>query len=304
MTPIQDADRRQEVERSDYYDELTQRNLGIVSRRQQEALRRATVLVAGCGSIGGAAVQPLARLGVQRFLLAEPGTFELNNLNRQQATVEDIGRNKAEVAADRVLGINPKAEVKVFADGVTADCVDELTASCQVVIDGVDVTTMSGLEAKFLLHQKALERRLPLLTGWDMAGVQYLQCYDYRKLTRPFDGRIIERDLDRLGAWQLIMRLIPLRRIPAEMLADVSPNMQNPEYSVPQVVYAALMFGAVSSHMVARILAGEAVRDEVSFDIHQAVRPAPEQWSNRLRWPREALRMVQALQQLARELAR
>ncbi|MBC3840828.1 hypothetical protein GXW82_12680 [Streptacidiphilus sp. 4-A2] len=163
---------------------------------------------------------------------------------------------------------------------------------------------MSGLQAKFLLHQKALEHRLPLLTGWDMAGVQYLQCYDYRKLTRPFDGRITERDLDRLGAWQLIMRLIPLRMIPADMLAEVSPNLRNPDYSVPQVVYAALMFGALSSHMVARILAGEEVRDEVRFDLHQAVRPAREQWLQRLRWPREALHMVQALQQLTRELAR
>ncbi|MBC3840829.1 hypothetical protein GXW82_12685 [Streptacidiphilus sp. 4-A2] len=107
---------------------MTRRNLGIISRHQQQALRRATVLVAGCGSIGGAAVQPLARLGVQRFLLAEPGSYELNNLNRQQAGVQDIGRNKAEVAADHVLEINPEAEVRVFADGVTADCVDELTS--------------------------------------------------------------------------------------------------------------------------------------------------------------------------------
>ncbi|MFC7511740.1 HesA/MoeB/ThiF family protein [Streptomyces thermocarboxydus] len=73
----------------------------------QERLRNATVLVAGCGSTGGAVVEPLARLGTGRFVLAEPGEYELNNLNRQSATHKDIGRNKAEVAAERIRSVNP-----------------------------------------------------------------------------------------------------------------------------------------------------------------------------------------------------
>jgi len=59
----------------------------------------------GCGSIGGATVVPLVRLGAERFVLCEPGDYELNNLNRQAADMGDIGRNTAEVQADRARAI-------------------------------------------------------------------------------------------------------------------------------------------------------------------------------------------------------
>ena len=58
-------------------------------------LRRAVILVAGCGSIGGAVVEPLVRLGAEHLVLAEPDCYELHNLNRQHACLADVGCNKA-----------------------------------------------------------------------------------------------------------------------------------------------------------------------------------------------------------------
>ncbi|WP_411140530.1 HesA/MoeB/ThiF family protein [Streptomyces sp. x-80] len=280
---------------TDFYTELTCRNAGVVSEAQQEVLRTAVVLIAGCGSIGGAAVVPLVRMGVQHFLLADSGEYELNNLNRQHATVRDIGRNKADVAAERILEINPQAEVRVFTEGVTAANAAELARSCQIIVDGVDVTTMSGVQAKFQLHKRAAALQLPLVTGWDMAGALYAQHFDYRKIDKPFKGVITEGDLDRLSTWELIFRMVPMRRIPTEMLAELSPNLESRTYSVPQVAYAALLFGAISSHMVAKLLAGEEVRSEVVLDVHRAVRPAATHSSLLLHRPREVRRMVQAL---------
>ncbi|MEE1741516.1 ThiF family adenylyltransferase [Streptomyces sp. BE147] len=279
----------------DFYGELTRRNAGVVTGAQQEVLRTATVLIAGCGSIGGAAVVPLARMGVQHFLLADSGEYELNNLNRQHATVRDLGRNKAEVAAERILEVNPHAEVRVFTEGVTAANAAELAGSCQIVVDGVDVTTMSGVRAKFQLHKRAAALRLPLVTGWDMAGALYAQYFDYRRIEKPFKGVITEGDLDRLSTWELIFRMVPLRRIPTEMLAELSPNLENRTYSVPQVAYTAVLFGSIASHMVAKLLAGEEVREEVVLDVHRAVRPAAASSALLFRRPREARRMVQAL---------
>ncbi|HEY3004288.1 MAG TPA: ThiF family adenylyltransferase [Kribbellaceae bacterium] len=286
----------------EFYAELTRRNRGLISAAQQQALEEGTVLVAGCGSVGGAAVQPLARLGVRRFLVADSGAYELNNLNRQHAGVADIGRNKAEVAAERILSVNPHAEVRVFPEGVTTQNVDELTATCQVIVDGVDVTMMSGLRAKFALHEKAVARRLPLVTGWDMAGCLYAQHFDYRTVALPFDGAITAGDLDRLTTWELIFRMVPLRRIPGEFLAELSPNLGNTSYSVPQLVQAALMFGAVSSHMVAKLLAGEHVPAEVSLDVHQAVRRPAARLASVASWPGEALRMIRALKRYQQEI--
>ncbi|MFG2958885.1 HesA/MoeB/ThiF family protein [Streptomyces sp. NPDC048291] len=283
-----------------FYAELTARNAGVVPEADQWALRTATVLVAGCGSIGGAAVEPLTRLGLQKFVLADPGTYELNNLNRQSATVADLDRNKAALAGDRVRAINPHASVEVCTEGVTGRTVEKLTASCQVVIDGVDVTTPEGWRAKLLLHRHAVQRRLPLITGWDMAGTQYVRCYDYRYVREPFAGAVGPRDADRYDMWDLLRRAVPLRHVPTDMLAEIRANHARTDYSFPQVAYTAMAFGVLSSHMVVRLLTGQRVRPEVRLDVHQEARPLAERWRSRARWPVELGALLPELLRLAR----
>ena len=283
-----------------FYAELTSRNAGVIAPAVQEALSGARVLVAGCGSIGGAAVEPLARLGVQRLAIADPGTYELNNLNRQNATMADVGRNKAEVAAERVRAINPSARVTVCSAGVTPDTVGTLTAGCDVIVDGVDVTTDRGLRAKYLLHEHAVRLALPLVTGWDMAGAQYVRCYDYRTVRRVFDGRISASDLDRLGMWQLLQRLVPVRYVPLEMVELAAANLDSQSFTFPQLVYAADLFGAIATHVVVQLLTGQPVRKHIYVDLYQQARPPAPRWSARLRRP---VRMIGALARLRRSPA-
>lgn len=264
---------------ADFYAKLTERNAGFVAAAAQEALRTATILVAGCGSIGGAAVEPLARLGVQRFLLADPGNYEMNNLNRQNATVADLGRNKAEAAAERVRAINPNAEVRAFAQGVCAETVADLTSLCHIVVDGVDVTTRSGLEAKFLLHEHAAGRRLPLVTGWDMAGAQYVRVYDYRRASKePFDGRVTRADLAHLDSWGILRKLVPARYVPLEMISLIAENLKNPDFTFPQIVCAADLFGALSTHIVQQFLTGVRLRKHIYIDLARESRPSASRW--------------------------
>lgn len=267
------SERVSTVEDVAFYPELTSRNAGVIEAHDQVRLGSATVLVAGCGSIGGAAVEPLARIGVRHFLLADPGEYELNNLNRQNATTADIGQNKAQVAAERIRAINPSATVRVFPDGVNEATVRELAGRCDIVVDGVDVTTMSGLRAKYLLHQHAAMQRLPLFTGWDMAGTQYLRVYDYRTLRRVFDGQLTAADLDRLDMWQILQRLVPARFVPLEMITVARDNIDNPSFAFPQLVYAADLFGAMAARVVAELLAGRPVRNHICIDLHQESRP-------------------------------
>ncbi len=230
-------------------------------------------MIAGCGSIGGAAAEPLARIGATRLRLADPGAYELNNLNRQNATAADLGRNKAEVAAERIRAINPYSDITVVPHGVTADTVDVLLAGADLVIDGVDVTTNSGLRAKVLLHERAAALRLPLFTGWDMAGAQYVRVYDYRRDAAPLDGRVTAADIDRLSGWQILERLVPARYVPIEMIDVTRQGLGDPNFSFPQLVHAADLFGALAAHLTRELLAGRPVKTHTAIDLHQAVRP-------------------------------
>src|SRR6185437_15472796 len=109
----------------EFYRQLITRNVGLVPDDEQTMLRNATIVVAGCGSIGGAVVEPLVRMGAEHLILAEPGDYDIHNLNRQSMTVRDIGRNKAEVLRERALSINPYASIEVDTRGIVDENVDD-----------------------------------------------------------------------------------------------------------------------------------------------------------------------------------
>ncbi len=255
-----------------FYEAFTERNRGLISDQVQRSLREATVLIAGCGSTGGAAVEPLVRLGVQQFLLAEPGEYELNNLNRQNADYADIGRNKAVVAAERIRRVNPHAQVQVETTGVQPDNVERLVSGCDVVVDGVDVTTTGGWQAKIALHDTAAAQGRPVISGYDMSGTQYIRFYDYRLGLRSLEGIVTAQDLDAETVWDLLRRIIPADVVPEDLRADVRANSGNPDYSVPQLVYTSMLFGVLTARYVVEVLSGVPVRESVSVDVHSLVR--------------------------------
>lgn len=271
MTTIDSAESLDHASAEDFYAALTERNRGLIPAAAQEALRKATVVIAGCGSTGGAAVDPLARLGVQGFVLAEPGDYELNNLNRQHAGLSDLGHNKAEVAADRIRAINPHAVTVVQTAGVQPDTVQDLLREADFVVDGVDVTTAAGWEAKFALHREAAIQRLPVLSGYDMSGTQHVRFYDYRLGLLPLAGEITEDQVANESVWDLLLRIVPREKVPDDLVTDIRANRGDPDYSVPQLVYTSLLFGVLTARYVVEVLSGNPVREHLSVDVHALV---------------------------------
>src|SRR5438309_11758106 len=103
---------------------------------------------------------PLVRTGAESFVLFDPGDYELNNLNRQDASLADLGRNKARACADRLLAVNPYCSIEVHEDGVRAESIAELMRAGDLVFDAIDVTTSQGISAKLALHEAGVARRV------------------------------------------------------------------------------------------------------------------------------------------------
>lgn len=92
-----------------------QRQRGLLSPREQEALAGARVSVLGQGGVGGVAAELLVRAGVGRVSICDGDRFEASNLNRQVgATRDSLGRDKAEVMAERLRAINPELDLRVL----------------------------------------------------------------------------------------------------------------------------------------------------------------------------------------------
>jgi tRNA A37 threonylcarbamoyladenosine dehydratase len=84
----------------------------LIGKEALAKLARSKVAVFGIGGVGTFAVEGLARAGVGRFVLVDDDCICLTNINRQiHATRSTIGKPKVEVMRDRILDINPRAEV-------------------------------------------------------------------------------------------------------------------------------------------------------------------------------------------------
>jgi len=130
-----------------------------IGRSGQQRLARARVLVIGAGALGTAALYYLAAAGVGTLGIADDDTLELHNLHRQILyTNDDIGRRKAEAAAERLAAFNPDISALPHPVRVTADNAVELINDYELVVDATD-----RLETKFLINDACARAGRPLV---------------------------------------------------------------------------------------------------------------------------------------------
>ncbi len=125
-------------------------------------LQNAKVAVFGVGGVGGYAVEALARSGVGAFDLIDNDTVSVSNLNRQIiATTDTIGKPKVEVMRDRILSINPNADITIRQSFFLPEKKDEYNFSeYAYVVDAVDTVT-----AKIAIIQFAKEAGVPVISS-------------------------------------------------------------------------------------------------------------------------------------------
>ena len=276
----------------EFYPELTTRNTPLVTPEEQERLRTATILIAGCGSIGGAAIEPLVRLGCENLILAEPDGYDIANMNRQSCRLQDVGKNKAVAFAERMKDINPYATLEVHEHGITAENVDDVTSRADIILDGVDVTTKPPLRHKVHLHRHARDKKKTVVSGYDIAGVQMLLVYDYSDpSTELLDGKVKLDEVEKLEPFEFLARVIPFTVIPIEIIPELERQVRGEGGGFPQLVYTANLFGVLAVRATMDILAGRPVRKRVVIDANAALRPRAQKPGNEYRRLRSLLRL-------------
>ena len=139
------------------------RNLGLIAVAEQQRMSESLVVIPGCGGIGSTVAETLARLGVGRFRLCDPDSFDIANFNRQMgATIASVGMNKAEATRQRILSINPHAEVEIFSEPVSSKNAEQFVAGASVVLDGIDFFVLGARRALF---KAAADAGIPAITA-------------------------------------------------------------------------------------------------------------------------------------------
>ena len=131
-----------------------------VGGRGQRRLLAATVVLIGAGGIGSPAIQYLAAAGVGALRVVDDDVVSLDNLQRQVLFgTADVGRSKAEVAAERIAALNPDVRCYSIKQRLTADNVAALLAGADVVLDGSD-----NFATRLIVSDHCTRAEIPLVT--------------------------------------------------------------------------------------------------------------------------------------------
>lgn len=125
-------------------------------------LAQSKVAVFGIGGVGTFVVEGLVRSGVGKFVLVDDDAICLTNINRQlHATRKTIGKPKVEVMKERILEINPKAEVTIFQEFYLPDTAGKLLADDYTyIVDAIDTVT-----GKLDLVVRAKGKNIPIISS-------------------------------------------------------------------------------------------------------------------------------------------
>ena len=127
----------------------------------QQKLQEASVLIVGCGGLGGSIGVSLAASGIGNIHLIDFDTIAISNLHRQVFyTPDDVGKSKALILAEFIKKRAPYTKVNFTNSPLTKQNVFEIISEVDIVVDATD-----SLPTKYLLNDACVLKKKPLVYG-------------------------------------------------------------------------------------------------------------------------------------------
>ena len=136
--------------------EIFQRSELLLGSEAMERIAQKRVIIFGVGGVGSWCAESLVRSGIKHLTIVDSDSVCASNINRQlMATTETIGQVKVDVLRQRLLTINPSAEITAIHEFFTAETAERFHLdSYDYIIDAID-----SLKDKALLILMACETK-------------------------------------------------------------------------------------------------------------------------------------------------
>ncbi len=197
----------------------------LLGKEAMNRLEKSRVAVFGVGGVGGYVCEALVRSGIGAFDLIDDDKVCLTNLNRQIiATRKTVGKYKAEVMRDRILEINPNAEVRLHKCFFLPENAEEFPfAEYNYIVDAVDTVT-----AKIELVMRAQEMRIPIISsmgaGNKLDASRFRVADIYQTKVCPL-AKVMRRELKKRGVGEL--KVVYSEEKPTRPIEDLSISCRN-----------------------------------------------------------------------------
>mgnify|MGYP004730141093 CR=1 FL=1 len=192
----------------------------LLGKEGMNDLAAARVAIFGIGGVGGYVAEALARSGIGSFVLVDDDKVCLTNINRQIiATRKTVGKYKADVMKERILDINPDAQVEVRKCFYLPENADEFDFSeYSYVVDAVDTVT-----AKIEIILRAKSAGVPVIScmgaGNKLDPTQFHVADIYKTTMCPL-AKVMRHELKKRGVKKL--KVVYSTEKPVRPLEDMS----------------------------------------------------------------------------------
>lgn len=226
----------------------------LIGKEGMERLSNSRVAVFGVGGVGGYTVEALARSGIGELDLIDNDQVALTNLNRQIiATTKTLGRDKVDVAKERVMEINPSAKVNIYKKFYLPETKEEFDfTKYDYVVDAID--TVSG---KIALVEQAKEAGVPIISsmgaGNKLDPTAFRVADIYKTSVCPL-AKVMRRELKKREIRKL--KVVYSEEMP--IVPEKNAEMEQAEPTQKRQVPGSVAF--VPS-VVGLIIAGEVIKD-------------------------------------------
>ncbi|MEG2353459.1 MAG: tRNA threonylcarbamoyladenosine dehydratase [Clostridium sp.] len=134
----------------------------VIGKKCVKTLRESKIVIFGIGGVGSFVVEALCRSGVGSLILVDADCVSVSNLNRQiHATIDSVGKDKAELMRHRILNINPSCNVTTHIIFATKDNLSEIISEdVDYVIDAIDTVT-----SKIAIIEYCKERHIDIISS-------------------------------------------------------------------------------------------------------------------------------------------
>ena len=223
----------------------------LLGKEKVDILKNSKVAIFGIGGVGSFVLEGLARAGIGSFILVDNDTISESNLNRQLiATTKTIGRPKVEVAKERVLEINPNANIEIYKEFFMPDTREEIIdESIDYIVDVIDTVTA---KIELILRAKKLNIKIisSMGTGNKLNPTKFEVADIYKTSVCPL-AKVMRKELRKRDINEL--KVLYSKEEPIKIEKEIEEN----EHTKKQVPGSISFVPSVAG----LIIAGEVVKD-------------------------------------------
>ena len=221
-------------------------------------LRAAAVAVVGCGGVGAAAAEMLARAAVGHIALIDSDSVSESNINRQLPALHStVGLPKTRVLGERLRDINPDLDLVTVDDYLTEDNVSAILGGLFPGLDLFVVDAIDTLSPKISLIQHCLSAGIPMVSSMGAGAKVDATAVRVADISKTYEcplAHMLRKRLGRLGI-RTGFQAVFSTEVPKKEAMILEPS-RNKKSQVGTISYLPTVFGCVCAQTAIKHIVG------------------------------------------------